>query len=72
MSGSQSDARAAVVEARYQMLAARFGDRFDAAAEEKLRADLARLVEAAETLRAFPVANGDEPDFVFPPVRRDG
>lgn len=72
MSGSQSDARAAIVEARYQMLAARFGDRFDAAAEGKLRADLDKLVEAAENLRAFPVANGDEPDFVFPPVRRDG
>lgn len=72
MSESQPDARAAVVEARYQMLAARFGDRFDAAAEEKLRGDLRRLVDAAEALRALPLANGDEPDFVFPPVRRDG
>jgi hypothetical protein len=30
------------------------------------------LVDAAAALRQLPLANGDEPDFVFSAVRRDG
>jgi hypothetical protein len=72
MSDSHQDERAAVVEARYRTLAVKYGDRFDAAAEQKIRDDIGRLVDAAETLRQISLGNGDEPDFVFSPVRRDG
>jgi len=72
MSESHQDARDAVVEARFRALTVKFGERFDAAAEEKIRNDIAKLVDAAETLRKFRVGNGDEPDFVFQAVRRDG
>ncbi len=71
MSGSQQS-RDAEIDARYQSLAQRYGDRFDAAGEEKIRNDIGRLVDAATTLRQWTLANGDEPDFVFQPQRRDG
>jgi hypothetical protein len=72
MSESHQDERDAVVDARYRTLSVRYGERFDAAAEQKIRNDIERLVDAAETLRQTTLANGDEPDFVFSPVRRDG
>jgi len=72
MSQSASSPRDAEVDARYQALAKRYTSRFDAAAEQKIRNDIGRLVDAANTLRAWSVANGDEPDFVFHPERRDG
>lgn len=72
MSGTQQSPRDAEVDARYQSLAKRYGDRFDSAAEEKIRSDIGRLVDAAATLRQWMLANGDEPDFVFQPLRREG
>ncbi len=72
MSESQSTARDAEVNARYQSLVHRYGDRFDDAAEEKIRNDIGRLVDAALALRQLTMANGDEPDFVFHAKRRDG
>ena len=72
MSESQPTARDAEVNARYQSLAHRYGDRFDAKAEEKIRNDIGRLVDAALTLRQFALSNGDEPDFAFNAKRRDG
>ena len=72
MRESNQDERDAIIDARYRTLAVRYGDRFDAAAEQKIRNDIGRLVDAAEALRQLPLANGDEPDFVFSAVRRDG
>jgi hypothetical protein len=72
MSESHQDERDAIIDARYRTLAVRYGDRFDAAAEQKIRDDIGRLVDAAAALRQLPLANGDEPDFVFSAVRRDG
>jgi hypothetical protein len=72
MSESEQAARDAEVDARYQTIAKRYGDRFDQAAEDKIRNDIGRLVDAAVTLRKWSIANGDEPDFVFRPKRRDG
>lgn len=71
MSESQQSERDKVVAARFQSIAARFGDRFDAAAEEKIRNDLGRLVDAADALRSVPLANGDEPDFIFHATREE-
>ena len=72
MSESHQDERDTVIEARFRTLAVKYGERFDAAAEQKIRDDIGRLVDAAETLRQVALGNGDEPDFVFSPVRRDG
>ncbi|HEX3723793.1 MAG TPA: hypothetical protein VHV31_13435 [Nitrolancea sp.] len=72
MSDSHPDERDTVVDARFRTLAVKYGERFDAAAEAKIRNDIGKLVDAAETLRKLPLANGDEPDFAFQPVRRDG
>lgn len=72
MSESEKSLRDAEIDARYQSLSQRYGDRFDAAAEAKIRGDIGRLVDAATTLRKWTLANGDEPDFVFHPERRDG
>ncbi len=72
MSQSQKSTRDAEVDARYRPLSARYGDRFDAAAEEKIRNDIGRLVDAGDKLREWTLTNGDEPDFVFNPERRDG
>jgi len=72
MRESNQDERDAIIDARYRILAVKYGDRFDAAAEQKIRNDIGRLVDAAEALRQLPLANGDEPDFVFSAVRRDG
>ncbi len=72
MSESRDVKREAEVNARYQTLANRYGDRFDVAAEEKIRSDIGKLVDAALTLRQWTLANGDEPDFTFNPARRDG
>jgi len=72
MRESNQDERDAIIDARYRILAVKYGDRFDAAAEQKIRNDIWRLVDAAEALRQLPLANGDEPDFVFSAVRRDG
>lgn len=72
MNQSASSSRDAEVDARYQSLAKRYGERFDAPGQEKIRGDIGRLVDAANTLRAWTLANGDEPDFVFHAERRDG
>ncbi len=72
MSGSKTSPRDAEVDARYESISKRYGDRFDAAAEEKIRNDVGRLVDAATSLREWALSNGDEPDFVFHPERRDG
>ncbi len=72
MSQPEKSSRDAEVDARYRSLAERYGDRFDAAAEDKIRNDIGRLVDAGEKLRTWTLANGDEPDFVFNPMRRDG
>lgn len=72
MSETERSTREAETDARFQSLSHRYGDRFDAAAEKKIRDDIGRLVDAALTLRKWTVANGDEPDLTFHPERRDG
>ncbi|MCH7906996.1 MAG: hypothetical protein IIC92_10160 [Chloroflexi bacterium] len=44
---------------------ARFGDRFDEAQREVLIKTARQLEEAAEDLRKWELANGDEPDSAF-------
>lgn len=42
-----------------------FAERLDDAARAHVREQLARLLTASAALAAQPLANGDEPDFVF-------
>jgi hypothetical protein len=47
------------------VLEAQFGERFDDAARERARKQLTALLASAGALAAYPLANADEPDFVF-------
>ena len=47
------------------VLAAQFGDRFDDAAQERARKQFAPMLASAGVVAAYPLANADEPDFVF-------
>ena len=44
----------------------------DEAGVVAVRAGAARLLDNAATLRAYPLVNADEPDFVFRPYRAEG
>jgi hypothetical protein len=59
------------VEARMAILMARFGkhSQIDEKARAAIRGDVAAAVRRAETLRKFPLSNGDGPYPVFHPHR---
>ena len=46
-------------------LEAQFGDRFDDAAQERARKQLAAILASAAEVASYPLTNADEPDFVF-------
>ena len=60
--------REAVIAARLAALTARFGDRLDDAAQTQVREGIAKLYDTAQLLRACPLANADEFDFVYTPA----
>ena len=47
------------------VLAAQFGERFDDAAQERARNQFVATLASAAAVAAYPLANADEPDFVF-------
>ena len=53
------------VEPLLAVLAAQFGDRFDDAVRERARKQFAAMLASAARVAAYPLANADEPDFVF-------
>ncbi len=53
------------VEQRLAAVLARFPGWFDEDEQARLRAQIRELVEASRKLRAFPLTNADEPDFLF-------
>ena len=57
------------VEARMALVLARFGKHLDADARKSVRSEIESLVRRAETLRKFPLDNGDGPFPVFTPFR---
>ena len=69
MSADTRGSRDAVAAALGDAVLARYGDRLDEAAAEKVRAEIEELLTAAEMLRAYRLTNADEPDFVFRPYR---
>ena len=58
-------------DARLAVVLARFGDRLDDADRAAVRTRIVEQVVEAAELRAVPLQNGDEPDFVFAPFRQD-
>ena len=57
------------VDARMDLLVARYGKHLDDKARGTIRADVAALVRRAETLRKYKLDNGDGPFPVFTPYR---
>jgi hypothetical protein len=57
------------VDARMELILARFGARLDAEARKAVRAEVEAIVRRAEGLRRFPLDNGDGPFPVFTPYR---
>jgi hypothetical protein len=53
-------------------LATRFPDRFNPDELTQLETLVKQLDEAAQRLRRYPLANGDEPDPIFRAVRAEG
>jgi hypothetical protein len=57
------------VEARMQMILARFGEKLDDEARAAVRKDIEAVVRRGEALRKFPLENGDAPMPIFRPYR---
>jgi hypothetical protein len=57
------------VEARMQMILARFGETLDDDAREAVRKDIETVVRRGESLRNFALDNGDTPMPIFRPYR---
>ena len=66
MSDSNSES-----EILFGMVRGRYGDRLNDDELEEVRKGVDALVEAAESLRAVKLENGDEPFSVFTPYRRE-
>jgi hypothetical protein len=57
------------VDARMDLIIARYGKHLDEAARKTVRAEVQQHVRRAETLKRFALSNGDEPYPVFKPYR---
>jgi hypothetical protein len=57
------------VDARMEVILARFGKHLDDDARKAVRGEVEALVRRAEALRKFPLDNGDGPFPVFKPYR---
>lgn len=72
MSEDPAQTRQTIVDGYTQVLVARYGERFSAEQLEQIKQGIGGLVDAAETLRRYPLTNEDEPVTVFQPQRREG
>ena len=57
------------VDARMDLILARYGKYLDDAAKKSVRAEVESIVKRGEQLREFALTNGDEPFPVFTPYR---
>jgi hypothetical protein len=62
----------AVAEALAAVIRAQYGDRLSDAELAAVTRQIATSLEHASKVRQVPLANGDEPDFVFSAVRAQG
>ena len=58
-------ATAALADAMLATIETQFGERLDKAGKARVREQLEGLAKASAALAAYPLANADEPDFVF-------
>src|SRR5581483_4692613 len=59
-------------EAQFQAVLARHGPRLSAGQKDEVRKLLADLTGAVTAVRAFPLADADEPALAFRPFRKPG
>jgi hypothetical protein len=57
------------VDARMDLILARFGKHLDDEAKKSIRAEVESIVKRGEQMRKFELTNGDEPFPVFTPYR---
>ena len=57
------------IDARMDLILARYGDRLDDDARASVRREVAGIVRRAKSLRRFPLDNGDGPATVWVPFR---
>ena len=69
MSESSPDPQA--VEALFELVRLRYGDRLDEDQLAEVRAGVQAAAKASDELRSVSLENGDEPFFVFQPFRGD-
>jgi hypothetical protein len=62
--GSDSS-RDVVARAMIEALGARYPGRFDPEQTEQIRQSVSHLLDVSSTLKAYPLANADEPDPIF-------
>ena len=60
------------VEALFETVRLRYGDRLSEDQLAVVREGIAAIAAASEELRSVKLENGDEPFFVFRPYRGDG
>jgi hypothetical protein len=63
------DPLAAEVEARMNLILARYGEKLDDEARQAVRKDVEATVRRGKALRAFALENGDAPCPIFRPYR---
>ena len=59
------------VEERFNIVKRLYGDRLTSEELDEVRKGVEGIVEAAESLRAVKLENGDEPFSVFVPYRKE-
>jgi hypothetical protein len=55
----------------FSILRERYGDRLSDDQFEEVRKGVEQIAEAAQSLRAVPLENGDEPFALFQPYRKE-
>lgn len=67
-----SDTNANEAKLLFNLVRERYGDRLTTEELEEVRKGVDGLTEAAQTLRAQKLENGDEPFSTFVPYRKEG
>ena len=60
------------IEARFNLVQRRYGDRFSAEEAKEVRETIEEIVRHSESLRTAHLENSDEPFSIFVPFRKEG
>ena len=66
-----NDARDAEIQARFNLVKQRYGDRLTADELDEVRKDVADIVDSAKALSSAHLDNSDEPFSLFVPYRKE-